>query len=209
VSGPRRPGARGGRLGAAVAALAGLVVLAGCGVTSDAAPRPLAPSKVPFHLLDPKGGTSTSVPPAANVIVYFVDPSGHLVPVERAVTEPQHLLSVMNALVAGPTSTEQANGGLSSSITPTVRVLNASVQSGGVAVVNFNNAFIQIGSSNQVMAVAQVVYTATQQAGVSGVQIEVGGAATDVPVASNAEVRRPVTRADYAPQAPTVSTPQP
>lgn len=181
-------------------------LLAACGVATQAGPRAIPRTQVPFDLLDPNAPSATTTPPASNVVVYFVDQAGHVAPVQRAVTAPQRLLSVMNALVAGPTSTEQTNDGLSSSIPPTVRVLNASLQSGGVAVVNFNSTFIQIGSSSQVAAVAQVVYTATRQPGVASVQFEINGSATDVPTASNAEVSRPVTRTDYEPQAPTTQT---
>ncbi len=193
------------------AMLAGVlaVLLGACGVSTDSAPHPIARSKVPFHLLDPTASSTPAVAPAANVIVYFVDPSQHLVAVERAVTQPGRLLSVMDALVAGPTSTEQINQGISSAITPAVRVLSATTAADGVATIDFNSAFVQIGSSSQVMAVAQVVYTATQQPGVTGVEIEVNDAPIDVPVASNAEVRRPVTRSDYAPEAPLASPPVP
>jgi spore germination protein GerM len=183
------------------------VALAGCGVATEASPRAIPRQQVPFRLLSPTASTPTTVPAASNVTVYFVNPSQQLTPVLRAVTPPGRLSPIMQALVAGPTSSEQINNDLSSAITPNVQVLGTTEQADGVAVVNFNSAFIQIGSSSQVMAVAQVVYTATEQPGVQSVQIDIDGKPTDVPTASNAEVSRPVTRADYGPEAPTTSQP--
>jgi len=55
---------------------------------------------------------------------------------------------------------------------------------------------------DQTFAIAQVVYTATQQPGVTGVSFEIAGQGIQVPTASGVQVSRPVGRADYAPQAP-------
>jgi spore germination protein GerM len=47
-----------------------------------------------------------------------------------------------------------------------------------------------------------VVFTVTQQAGVTGVLFQIAGKPTDVPTASGAQVPGPVDRSSYQPQAP-------
>ena len=56
--------------------------------------------------------------------------------------------------------------------------------------------------TDQTLAIAQVVYTVTQQPGVTGVAFAIGGKAIEVPTAAGAQVPGPVGRADYLPQAP-------
>ena len=52
------------------------------------------------------------------------------------------------------------------------------------------------------LAIAQIVYTVTQQPGVTGVTFTIAGKAVEVPTAAGAQVPGPVSRADYLPQAP-------
>lgn len=192
---------------AVVAALVAVaLVLSACGIATEANPRPLPKSQVPFHLLAPAGSTTTTTisPVGVQVVVYFLR-GQKVAPVYRFVAAPVRLRAVMQSLVNGPYDAER-NQGLSTDIsTPQIQVLSATVANSGVATVNFNQAIA--GGSQQIAAVAQVVYTATAQTGVQSVRFEISGKPAPVPTASNVEVGRPVTRADYAPYAPVSDTP--
>jgi len=193
-----RPGTY--RLGRGARALAGatLAVVAGglvaaCGIPVDSSPHALPSNAIPFGLLNKTSSTtsstSTTTPTSVTVKVFFLDPAGHLVAVERNVAAHPpggELEAVLNALVQGPTSIE-AGAGLRSAVPPTTRVLHTS-EAGGVATVDLSSVFGQLIGPPQIQAVAQVVYTATSLPGITGVAFELGGQSVDVPVASGAQV---------------------
>ena len=85
--------------------------------------------------------------------------------------------------------------------------------SADVVTVDFNTAFGLISGTQEVQAVAQVVFTVTKQVGRQiGVQFEIEGVPTDVPTATGAEVAGPVSYDKYRvaddirPQPPTTTT---
>ena len=180
------------------------LTLAACGIPTSAAPSPIAKSDVPYHLLNPPTTTTTvpGAPPAVGVPeqIFLVAPSGHLVAATREVAVPASLTQVVGALLAGPTATEAAEGVQSFLNRTGVQVTLAAT--GGVATVNFTSDPILVVGPDQTLAIAQVVYTVTQQPGVTGVTFEIAGKAIEVPTAAGAQVPGPVARADYVPQAP-------
>lgn len=203
-SGLRRPGPLPAAVCVAVLLALGALATA-CGVPTSAAPKSIPSSQVPDHLLSPTGplgATATTVPIAepVTVTIYLVAPDQRLQAATRSVASPP-LLSSLEALLAAPSSSE-SKAGLSTALTAQVRVLSTTLR-GHVAVVNFNEAFSQIANAEQLLAVAQVVFTATAISGVSSVQFQINGKATDVPTDANgAQVQRPVSRAEYAAESP-------
>ncbi|HXX89234.1 MAG TPA: GerMN domain-containing protein [Acidimicrobiales bacterium] len=188
---------------AAVLVAGAALGLAACGIPIDTSPHALAPSAVPFGLLQPSSQATTTTtqpsPVAVSVPIFLVNGGGRLVSVARDVAVPAPLTSVLDALVAGPTASE-ATAGLSSAVPPQTTVLSAAV-SGGIATVNLAGPFTQLVGPPQIEAVAQFVFTATAQPGVHGVAFELGGQAVEVPVANGADV--PVATPDqFAPLAP-------
>jgi hypothetical protein len=191
-------------------ALAGAVLaltalgLAACGIPTASAPSPIAKSDVPYHLLNPPTTTTTSpgAPPAVGVpeVIFLVSPDGHLVAATREVAVPASLTQVVGALLAGPTATESAAGIQSFLDRTGVQVSMA--PSGGEVTVDFTTDPILVVGPDQTLAIAQVVYTVTQQPGVTGVDFAIGGKAIEVPTAAGAQVPGPVGPADYLPQAP-------
>jgi len=179
---------------------------AGCGVPTQAAPQTIPRAQVPFHLLDPEAPTTTTTTPpppfTVPVLVYLVASTGqNLVSSQRLVAPPAQLSAVLDALLAGPTAGELALG-TQTAISSEVRVLGASVN-GGVATVNFNSAFGEIVGPQQVLAVAQVVFTVTSQLSPeTGVTFEIGGTPTNVPIATGAQVPGPVHLLQYVALAP-------
>lgn len=180
------------------------LALAACGIPTSSGPTAIARNDVPYHLLNPPT-TTTTVPgstPAVGVAeqIFLVAPSGHLVAATREVAVPASLTQVMGALLAGPTATESASG-VQSFLSRTGVAVSLTAAT-GVATVDFTSNPIQVVGPDQTLAISQVVYTLTQQPGVTGVSFEIAGKAIEVPTAAGAQVPGPVARADYLPQAP-------
>jgi hypothetical protein len=190
------------RVGLALSVAA--LVAAACGIPTASSPTPIARSDVPYRLLDPPTTTTTSpgTNPAVGVAeqIFLVAPDGHLVAATREVAVPATPSQVLGALLAGPTATESA-AGIQSFLTGT-GVQATVTESGAVAAVHFSVNPIQVVGPDQTLAIAQVVYTVTQQPGITGVTFEIGGKPIEVPTAAGAQVPGPVGRADYLPQAP-------
>jgi len=188
--------------------VASLCVLAAavtaCGIPTASSPTAIAKSDVPYHLLNPASPSTTTsgTPPAVGVPeqIFLVAPSGHLVAAAREVALPASLSEVLVALLAGPTASESASG-IQSYLSGT-GVQVTTTESNGVATVQFSNNPVQVVGPEQTLAIAQVVYTATQLPGVTGVSFAIGGKPIEVPTAAGAQVPGPVGRADYLPQAP-------
>jgi hypothetical protein len=190
-------------------AVVAVITLAGCGVPVDRAPSALPRGGVPFGLLrpSPPSTTTTSAPSPvqAPVSIFLVASSGHLVAVARELPAAQEsLVTVLEALVRGPTNTEAA-AGLSSAVPIQTTVLGAVIGTGGVATVNLGGTFGQLVGQAQIEAVAQIVFTTTALPGVSSVDFELSGQSVEVPVASGAEVPS-ANRFQFAPLAPLPAT---
>ncbi len=176
-----------------------------CGIPTANSPTAIARSAVPYHLLNPPTTTTTApgTAPAVGVAeqIYLVSPDGHLVAADREVAVPASSSQVLGALLAGPTATESASG-IQSFLTGN-GVRSTVTESGGVATVDFSTSPIQVVGPDQTLAIAQVVYTVTQEPAITGVTFEIGGKPIEVPTATAAaQVPGPVGRADYLPQGP-------
>jgi spore germination protein GerM len=193
-----------GRWTLRVGALAALAVLTcACGVPTAGSPTPIARSAVPFHLLDPVSVTTAPPAPFVGVTesIFLVAADQRLVAVHREVQIPASAADVVRALLDGPTTTE-SGAGLQTYLSPTPQDVTAT-QDGTVVTVDFADNPVAVVGADQVVAVAQIVYTVTQQAGpTTRVLIEVQGHPTPVPTAGGAQVTGPVGRAQYAPEAP-------
>jgi len=180
----------------AVVGLAAALATSSCGVGTQPRPRVLSPAVVPHDLLAPGSTTTSTVTPASvRVIVYF-EGLQRLVAVERRVRAPLTVGTALDQLAAGPTANEAQQGltAPASSAAPfTVGRVN-----GGVVNVDVNDSFTNLAGASQIVAVAELVYTATTLKEVSGVTISIGGEATEVPKADGSLSAGPLTRADYA-----------
>jgi spore germination protein GerM len=195
----------------AVRALAGLCALvalgatAACGIPTNGTPTAIAKTDVPFHLLNPV--TPTTVRPIQRpevtvpATIYLVAPTQHVKAVSREVPVPATLSEILGALLEGPTAAESTFG-LQSFLSGSTAQVRATV-SGGIATVDFFSANpVQVVGPDQTLAIAQVVFTATEQPGVTGVVFKIDNRPIDVPTASGAQVPGPVKRSSYLPQAP-------
>ncbi len=182
------------RLVLLVLPLAG-VVAAGCAIPTEGAPSTMAPSKVPFNLLDPHLPTTTTTLPKPTslvpVKVFFLNAGSELTSAPRVVTAPAPLAAVITSMLAGPTKAETAQG-LTTAIPSNVSVLSTTTQA-GIVTVNMNAAFVAITGSNIELAVAQIVATVAAENGpTTGVLFEIDGQRISVPIANGSLVSSPV-----------------
>ena len=168
--------------------LAGALVPAAVqGVPIDHGPRPLSSADLATapHQLAP--GTRT-----AGLTVYLVR-DGRLVPVRRAGDGSP--AAALAALLAGP-STAEAEHGLRSAVAPgtSARVTR---RSGDLVVVDLSTELTKAEPGEQVMAVGQLVCTATAAGGVARVAFTLQGRPIDAPGDDGRLRARPLTKADF------------
>jgi spore germination protein GerM len=175
--------------GVAVALVA--VVASACAIPTQGAPSTMPPSKVPFDLLNPHPPTTTTTTqpkPTSYVAVqvYFLNATSALTAVQRFVAAPAPLMSVLGALLEGPSSSDPQ--GITTAIPSNVRVLSAGTTQPGVVTVNMNDAFGAITGNGLEEAVAQIVATVVADQGDNpGVLFEIDGQRTTVPIANGSQ----------------------
>jgi hypothetical protein len=179
--------------------------LAGCGVPSDSAPRALPLAEVPADLLAVDPVTTTTTVPvgtSTRVRIFLVgggSPAERLVSVDRPVESPATVERVLSALLSGPNREESARG-LRSAIRPGTIVNSARVES-KIAIIDLVNSAIA-NNADLILALAQMVYSATELPGVGGVRFTLDGKRAEVPTGSGIQSTTPVGRASYAAYAP-------
>lgn len=192
---PRRRCARSPVL-AGVAALA--AAAAACGVPQDPAPRTLDASELPEELARPSTTTtSTEAPvPRQTVFLYFADGEVLAGPVQRELATPAGPIAALESLVAGPTE-EEASEGLASVIPAETVILSSDLTNGVLRVDLAEGALEQIEGELQRLAVAQLVFTATELPGIDWLWILIEGEPRALPT-DEGDVEAPVGRAHYA-----------
>ncbi|MGH9189875.1 MAG: GerMN domain-containing protein [Acidimicrobiales bacterium] len=178
-------------------------MLSACGVPTDSSARPIRDG-VPFGLLAPAttvSATTTTAPGAATgtVAVFFVR-DGRLVRAERQVPVPVSVPAALTALLDGPTDGEVA-AGARSAISISARLLATEVE-GDVVRLDLAGSFAEVQGGEQVLAVAQLVFTATAVEGVRGVTLALDGRLVEVPTADGTLKAGPVGPGDFGPLAP-------
>jgi spore germination protein GerM len=178
----------------------GAVVAAGCAIPTQGSPSTMAPSKVPFNLLDPHLPTTTTTLPKPTslvpVKVFFLNAGNELTSAQRVVAAPAPLAAVITSMLAGPTKAETTQG-LTTAIPSNVSVLSTTAQA-GIVTVNMNAAFGAITGTNIELAVGQVVATVGAENGpTTGVLFEIDGQRISVPIANGSQVNSPVYLYDF------------
>lgn len=185
-----------------VATIVAFVTVAGCGLPKDSSPREIAADKVPFGLIGPSTTTQSNeiVEGGSPVHLYFVD-GARLRPVNRMVARRDPRL-VLDALVKGVSDTDPL--GIASSIPKDTKIVDIQPD-GNDLVVTLSNEMLNVQSTEQRNAFAQLVYTASDL-GVPGVRFRVldtNGNPQDVlPPTDQGPHSGPLTRSDYDQEAP-------
>ncbi len=180
-----------------------LIGLAGaCGVRSEPEPRTLSADRIPYGLLEEAPATTArpSAPsvPSAAVNVYFVR-GGRMAVAVRQVNAPASVAKALTALLFGPLE-DEATTGVRSAIDPTAAV-QARAMDPATYLVDLSPEFAQGLASQQVLGLAQIVYTATDIPGVTGVRFTLDGVPIQVPTAAGSS-GDPVGREAFAELAP-------
>jgi spore germination protein GerM len=188
------------RLLLALVALAAVVGLAACGVPTHDSASKVRTKDVPFGLLNRENGTATSGDSGhEEVLVYFAN-NGRLVASSRRLEPPVTVQSALRALSAGPNQLETA-AGLRSAL-PDKNTFGRVSLSDGTARVDLARPFTSLSSNDQIVALAQIVYTVTARPGVGLVRFTLLGAPTEVPRADGSLTAGRVSRDDYLALAP-------
>ena len=188
----RRPGAR---LFAMAIAVSLVAALASCGVPRDGAARRIDARNVPFDLL----GTTTSTTvvasgPTRAVTIYFARGDGQLAAVEREVEAPASLRKALQALLVGPGADEVS---LSTAITSETKLLHLRGPVDGLVTIDLSRAMLDITGRQQILALAQVVYTATAYPSVERVLFQFDGVSSEVPNGEGTLTSTPLGRLSY------------
>ncbi len=184
-----------------------LLALTGCGVPTDAAPRALPENEVPAGLLAIDPVTTTSTVPVGStdrVRVFLVGGGAgteRLVPVERTVQAPATVERVLAVLTLGP-KREEEDRGLRSALLPGT-VINSVLVEANVAIVDLSKGRgISVSGTDRILALAQMVYSATDLREVNAVRFTLDGARAETPTGTGVLTTGPVGRASYATYAP-------
>ncbi|MEO5901085.1 MAG: GerMN domain-containing protein [Ilumatobacteraceae bacterium] len=187
-----RPGARPARLVAS--AICSFAVLTACGISTDQSPRDINAPARPNNSSDigKTGITATSTS-----VIYLVghDDTGRFVlkPTARDVTET--IDNALQALFAGPT-TRELNADLRSAIPASTRLVSA-LPNNDVVTVDVTASIAELTGSTLVDAIGQIVLTAANVTGVSGVVITIDSVTHPWPTPNGGFTTDPLTRADF------------
>jgi len=190
-----------------------LLLVAGCGSTNESAGTSAGPTTLPATTVTSASTTTapptttppTTVPPTTAapttlpnsdepaVALYFV--RGERLAVVGRSIGTWDAPAVMQALLAGPTTAESADG-VRTLIPDGTRLLGVSVQ-GNTATVDLSPDYEAMGGTLAVsLAVAQVTYTLTQLADVDDVRFRIDGAPRDMLTGEGVMVD-PATREEF------------
>ena len=198
-----RPGSR-SRIRARAVAAAGTAalvsaLLSGCGVGKEAQPTIIGKKDVPFGLLEQAPSNTTSPGAQEFATVYLAGPT-RLVAASRAVPAPVTLRGVLVALGKGPSSAQAAAGLQSPISTAAPMTILRDVR--GTVTVGVTSTFTNLAENDQVVAIAQLVFTVTAYPGVKDVEVRIGRRPAKVPTSTGRLSGGPLQRADYQALAP-------
>jgi hypothetical protein len=182
---------RGRTLVLTAALVVGASLLASCGVdTGGSADR--APSEnVPFGLLEPEPRAASGNTGRPATIYLYDSASGRL----QAVVVNLPSTFVKDVLVA--LQEPPADDAASDNPLGDADVIRSVSSSRGVVTVDLSEAFSELSSTSQLIALAEIVYTATARPGVGQVAFTQEGQPIAVPKGDGSLEDDPVTRSDY------------
>jgi spore germination protein GerM len=178
-----------------VVAVAGVAGLVSCGVPSSDFDE-FEQDRIPFGLAETS--SSQPVPPPTAVVahqtvtLYFVR-EGELVPVSRDVASPASLAAVVAELVAGPA----ADSGRELRTALSDGLIEDADTRAGVATVAVSASFKDLATTEQRLAVAQLVVTLTGRPGVGQVAFTIDDEPVPVPTGEGLLANRPLSRDDF------------
>ena len=174
--------------------LAAALVLVGCGVPLQDEPAPIEPQAIPSRLQSPGVPTATLSAARTTVQVNFVR-KDRLVSLAREVPGSDVLDGVIQALTAGPTASEQADG-ITSALPPGIALTVVVVQ-GTTVGLELSGETDGRSPTENVLAVGQIVLSVTALETVDEVTFWRDGSPVEALLADGALTTAPLTAADY------------
>lgn len=184
--------------GRLIVVAAALLLAGACSAPVDSGPKTLREASIPADLRAETSSTTTTTVPTGEseeVTVYFIGNDDRLVPVKRRVSLPVTLEKVLEKLFTPPT-TDEAVMGLRTAISPDTTVLGAPIAD-RIATIDVSKDFAFGTVEDQITAYAQVVFTALNVGGVTGVLFAVNGQRQEVPQGDGSNQSAPLGRASY------------
>jgi hypothetical protein len=189
---------------------------AACGIPSDDSPRAIPEAAVPQEAREPRGQTpGTTVPPGTAQVetIYLVGGSEtepRLQPVNVSVPGPvdpaQRARRVIEQLVSTRPEDVNMDGVVTNQLPSNVTVLDATLQTDGVLDLNLSELGVQ--GQRLRLAMAQIVFTATELPNVTSVRVAFDGQPLAVPTDSGSvSAGTAVSRSDYSGLDPGVPRP--
>lgn len=166
-----------------------VLALAACGIPVEAEPE------VVDVVIAPSPETESPAPGDLAAVPMYLVSNDSLVRVTRDLPSPPSLTSIFDSLLGGVTEPERSEN-LRTAIPPGTETI-AVAEDGSVIQIDLSSEFAAVGGEEEILAVAQIVLTATSIEGVDLVAFRLEGVPTDVPVASGALSVDPVSAADY------------
>jgi spore germination protein GerM len=194
---------RRGLLAGAVAVLA--ILVAACGIPVDHSPRVLDRRDMPAALT---GGSTSTTQRASGALVslhiYLVRNIGSDQGMQRVsveVPEKNTIVSqaeaALNALIADQPSSRPSTANLTNAIPSSVRIRGVSLD-GNVLELDLSHIDSAVVAGNQKLAIAQMVFTATDLTGINAVSFSNDGQPLQVPLDSAiSKAGAPIRRDDY------------
>ncbi len=176
-------------------AAAALLAAAACSVPEDSRPRALDYSQLPDDLL------ATTEPPeptplvTQEVLIYLIDESNLLSAIARDVASPARPITVLETLFSAPNEAESEQA-LSTALPADAEVVSVEVDRPNdlVTVALESEVFEErLEGENRQLAVAQLVFTATETTGTARFSLLLNGNPVPLPT-DNGESDVPVTR---------------
>jgi hypothetical protein len=179
-----------------------LALVAGCGVPTGGAAKPIPDDEVPYGLTS---ATPTPDPPPSPVPsriateVHLVAPGDRLVPEPREVdggSVTERLDALLGDLAEGPSPVERERQ-LSTALPPEIE-LDAADVTDGTAAIRIGGTTAAATGLDSRRAVAQIVLTATSVPGVDSVVLVRDGERVEAPLPSGQLTAQPLRADDYA-----------
>ena len=179
-----------------------LVAAVACSAPVDSGPKNIRPASIPVGLrAETSSTTSTTTPTGESeeVNVYYItrEKPERLQAVKRRVSAPVTPEKVLQKLFAGPTPAEAVGLGLRTAISAETTILGADVES-RILTVDTSKNFAFGTNPEQIIAYAQVVFTALDLEGVTGVTFSHNGRRIPVQAGDGSSTSQPLGRASFS-----------
>lgn len=172
--------------------LAGCLALSGCGVTPQAEP-------VPFEAAAPTRTQAAEAPEGPRAVTVYFIREDRLQPAARAASDTS-ARGALELLGAGP-APEEVRTGVRTAIAPAS--IRSATEEPDIVVIDVNRDFVETSGTDQLLAVAQVVWTVTERNETRRVRLTNDGTPVEVPTDDGLSADT-VDRDDYDSVAPEV-----